>query len=672
MISAFAPGEVHFFEILYYYTQLHIITHIVYFEFIQRRYFLSFYTGSINFLEVVLQKKTVFFIMVLISGVGVLAVDFLIIAVFSSISAVQLLSQISIPGILFVLLYNLLFMTNSAPFSSDFFKDLSEERYIKRLKKIGSVPIKSIISIVVLQLVFLGALFLFRSEQIGVESAIKSYLFTAALSLGMLVGTFMYILLDSLVCRSLIAGNLVAYPRNLREERLVLKLFVIPLAVTLVSILFALSILTLVIIRAGGNLASMGAGSWLFYMGIMAAFLIFVFILATVLRRGAKMPFDLVIAQLENLSSERKDLTKRISICSVDEIGTIAGMVNSFCKIMSGGMREIQQGQKDLFASGQELERSAAGMAASITQISNGVEEVRSRAEKQMQSVEESSAAVQEIAKNIESLDGAISKQASSVSRASSAVEEMVGNISSIGAVAERMMTQFNTVRTAAMEGTNIQQESRAKVQDIVEESKSLQDANKIIATIAAQTNLLAMNAAIEAAHAGEAGKGFSVVADEIRKLAENSSRESQKISAELKQISETINSIVRGAQASEEAFMEVSDRVNETEKLVVEVDNAIKEQREGAAQVLSALKDMNDITSEVETGSKEMNEGNATMLAEMNKLQADSKGISSHMDEMAKSIAHINTGAGTVSSLADTNQGAIEKISIIVDSFEV
>ncbi|MDR2185897.1 MAG: methyl-accepting chemotaxis protein [Treponema sp.] len=619
-----------------------------------------------------MQKKTVFFIMVLISGIGILAVDFLILAAFSPVPAVQLLPQIGVPGILFVLLYNLLLSTNSALFGSNFFRDLSEELYVKRLKKIGSVPLKSIIFIVALQMLFLGALFLFRSDQIGVHSAIRGYLFIAALSLGMLVGTFMYVLLDSLVCRTLMAGNLVDYPRNLRAERLVLKLFIVPMAIALISILFAFSVLTLVVIRAGGNLASMTAGSWLFYLGIMAAFLIFALVLSTALRRGAKMLFDSVIVQLENLSSERKDLTKRISICSVDEVGTIAGMVNSFCKIMSGGMREIQQGHKELAASGQELERSAAGMAASIAQISNGVEEVRSRAEKQRQSVEESSAAMQEIAKNIESLDGAISKQASSVSRASSAVEEMVGNIGSIGAVVERMMAQFNTVRTAAMKGTGIQRDSRAKVQDIVEESKSLQDANKIIATIASQTNLLAMNAAIEAAHAGEAGKGFSVVADEIRKLAENSSRESQKISVELKQISETINSIVRGAQASEEAFVEVSGRIDETEKLVVEVDNAIREQREGAAQVLGALKDMNDITAEVKTGSREMNEGNDTMLGEMNKLQADSKGISSHMDEMAQSIAHINTGAGTVSSLADTNQATIEKISVIVDSFEV
>jgi methyl-accepting chemotaxis protein len=251
-------------------------------------------------------------------------------------------------------------------------------------------------------------------------------------------------------------------------------------------------------------------------------------------------------------------------------------------------------------------------------------------------------------------------------------VEEMVGNIKSIGVMVEKMLEQFKTVNNAASEGGVIQKESGKKVQEIVEESKALQEANKIIATIAAQTNLLAMNAAIEAAHAGNAGRGFSVVADEIRKLAENSSGESQKISAELKQIVETINSIVTGSRASEQVFDQVTLRIGETEKLVSGVDSAIREQQEGAGQILDALKSMNDITVEVKTGSKEMSTGNATMLQEMNKLQADSREISGSVDEMVQSVARVNESAGQVSTLAANAQSAIENITVIVDGFEV
>ena len=55
--------------------------------------------------------------------------------------------------------------------------------------------------------------------------------------------------------------------------------------------------------------------------------------------------------------------------------------------------------------------------------------------------------------------------------------------------------------------GVKKQQDVNARIQQIEEQSKMLNDANIAIANIASQTNLLAMNAASEA---------FSVVSEEI------------------------------------------------------------------------------------------------------------------------------------------------------------
>jgi methyl-accepting chemotaxis protein len=449
-------------------------------------------------------------------------------------------------------------------------------------------------------------------------------------------------------------------------------MFIIPMVVTLLSLIFASPVVILELYRSGGNLSEMTGRDWTPILIMFGVFFICVVVLALIIKKGTATLYDSVIDQLENLSSEQKDLTRRISICSVDELGTLAGMINSFCENMQGGMGEIKNGSKELFDAGGRLRENASVMAASLEQISATAEQVRSHSEEQRHSASTSAAAVNQITRNIESLEGSINSQSSSMDAASAAVEQMLGNINSINTMTEKMAGQFKVLGDAAQDGAKIQKESAGRIGEIVSQSQSLQGANKIIATIAAQTNLLAMNAAIEAAHAGEAGRGFAVVADEIRKLAENSSEESHNITNELKQIGQTINYIVKDSDASGSAFSQVSGRIADTRALVTQVENAIREQSEGADQVMRALKMMNDITAEVKTGAREMSDGNTSMLREAGRLQNSAQEISSRIDSMSAEIGKILEGAQEVSGLARTNHTAIEKISTVADGFEV
>ena len=580
------------------------------------------------------------------------------------VSAARMLAVCGGSGILFILASFFLVGSGAKHFAAGFSALQAEEGpYEKALERLGGTPLLSMIKYLLLSLAYLGGL----GGGVGgsfLRSGTGGLVTMFLISMAFFSTSFLYVFADRLVSVTLLSHSLHSFPRGLREARQQRKILIIPAFMAVMTLLFSFST-SLMATGHAAELTSLPVTGILLVLS--GAYLAVVVLLVMVWNSGTALLYQSVISEMEALSSAEKDLTRRISIASVDELGTISGMVNSFCSSLSESVTGLKASQGKLNELGEGIGTNAAETAQGVERIASHVEKVRDKTQAQSASVGESSGAVHQIAKNIESLDQMITDQSASVTEASASIEEMVGNISSISESIEKMAGEFGDLLAAAEDGRKKQDQARDKIRQIAERSEALLEANKVIAVIASQTNLLAMNAAIEAAHAGEAGRGFSVVADEIRRLAETSSKQSGTIKSELGRVQEAIREVVDASSASGDSFSRVAERIGSTDALVREINSAMDEQKEGTRQILEALQSMNQITSQVQIGSKEMNEGNNTVLAEISYLQTATLEIKGSIEEMAAGAEALASGARRVSDIArgarDTIRGMDEEL---------
>lgn len=139
---------------------------------------------------------------------------------------------------------------------------------------------------------------------------------------------------------------------------------------------------------------------------------------------------------------------------------------------------------------------------------------------------------------------------------------------------------------------------------ELLVNSKQINEIIDIVKSIADQTNLLALNAAIESARAGEAGKGFAVVAGEVRKLSEQTKESISNVTTLIKKTNEQIIHVSTSVAQINDFVSEGTNSMRETDtyfEKIVEDMHCSKEQNE---KIEGELKTITHVIKNIEEAS--------------------------------------------------------------------
>ncbi|QFU23659.1 methyl-accepting chemotaxis protein [Shewanella eurypsychrophilus] len=264
------------------------------------------------------------------------------------------------------------------------------------------------------------------------------------------------------------------------------------------------------------------------------------------------------------LSRGDADLTLRLDVYSQDDLGKIAGGINSFIENLQRMLLDVSQSNRGIQHEIDELTDKTNSNKALLNahtleteKVVTAINQMSATAESVAQSGARAAEFTQSTSEEAERSKIVVQQAADSLSELAQQVDDMALSIGN-------MNQDFEKIDAVL----------------------------RVIGEIAEQTNLLALNAAIEAARAGEQGRGFAVVADEVRALAARTQQSTSEVDRMLSNLRSATTLVVSSMDSTKKSC---SNTVDTTSRVMGSLEN-----------MTSSITKINDLTTEIAFSAKE------------------------------------------------------------------